>query len=74
MGDWDRMFDCGVSAESVIDSINRDYFAEQRRAEREARVSRKKIFSTFQEASDWSKNNSGKPFKRSPDGNGFTEV
>lgn len=74
MGDWDRMFGCGVSAESVIDSINRDYFAEQRRAEREARVSRKKVFSTFQEASDWSKNNSGKPFKRSPDGIGFVEI
>lgn len=74
MGDWDRMFGCDVSAESVIDSINRDYFAEQRRGEREARAFRKKVFSTFQEASNWAKSNPGKSFKRSTDGNGFTET
>lgn len=74
MGDWDRMFGCDVSAESVTDSINRDYFAEQRRREREIRGSRKKVFSTFQEASNWAKSNPGKSFKRSADGNGFTEA
>ena len=74
MGDWDRMFGCGVSAESVIDGINRDYFREQRRGEREARASQKKAFSTFQEASNWAKSNPGKSFKRSPDGNGFSEA
>ena len=73
MGDWDRMFGCDVSAESVIDSINRDNFAEQRRGEREAHASRKKKFSTFQEALAWSKANPNKIFMPSPDGNGYVE-
>lgn len=30
MGDWDRMFGCDVSAESVIESINSSWKAEQR--------------------------------------------
>ena len=74
MGDWDRMFGCGVSAESVIDSINRDHFAEQKRGEREGRASRKKVFNTFQEASNWAKSNPGRSIKRSPEGNGFSET
>lgn len=73
MGDWDRMFGCDVSAESVIDSINRDNFAEQRREEREVRASRKKKFSTFQEARAWAKANPNKIFMPSPDGNGYVE-
>ena len=77
MGDWEDTFGCGVTAESVIDSINRDYLAEQRQEEREERLIRalrKKKFSTFQDASTWAKKNPGKSFKRSIDGNGFTEI
>lgn len=33
----------------------------------------KKVFFTFESASDWSKKNNGKMFKPDPDGNGYIE-
>jgi hypothetical protein len=72
MGDFERTFGAGADAASIIDGYSRASIREQRQNRFNERYA-KKVFATFEEASDWSKNNSGKMFMRAPNGNGFIE-
>lgn len=72
MGDWERIFGAGVSAETVIDRINNTNRREHE-FDDESYDNQKMWFSTFQEALAWTKSNPGKAIVRSPDGEGFVE-
>lgn len=78
MGDFERTFGEGANAESIINGFNRSYMKDlhYNRFNRRPRLDLspvKKSFDTFEEASEWSKLNNGKMFKRAPEGNGFIE-
>jgi hypothetical protein len=47
VGDWERTFGAGVSAESIIAGINADYFAERRAEEREEQERRRSALLAF---------------------------
>lgn len=58
-------------------SINKDYASRQSASSPAAgsqAVGGSMYFATFQEASDWSRQNNGMAFTRSSDGNGFAPV
>lgn len=72
MGDFERTFGAGADAASIIDGYSRGHMREQRQNRSNERYA-KNVFATFEEASEWSKNNNGKMFTRAPDGNGYIE-
>lgn len=65
MGDFERTFGAGANLDSIIDGFNRDHFREQR-AIRSGSTGQRTTFKTFQEASEWAKNNPGRSFSRIP--------
>ena len=81
MGDWEKYCDAigmdmgsSESYDNWIDSLDSD--TRPRRRARSTLSSRtpELKFSTFREASEWSKSNGGKAFTRSPDGLYFVPV
>lgn len=87
MGDFERTFGAGADVGGIIDSFNTyDALAEALGPRYSYSIDengnflkelvwekKKKKFSSFEEASEWSKNHNGKMFKRCPDGDGFIE-
>jgi len=74
MGEFDRMYGAGVDASELISSSRDDYYDYMySHLEDDYGIDKKIYFSSYEEASEWSKKNNGKIFKRSPDGIGFVE-
>lgn len=61
---FDRLVDKWSKDDKPTSSDEKDYFPPNKKVENI-------YFETFQQAAEWSKNNQGKPFTRSPDGRHF---
>lgn len=74
MGDFERTFGAGFDAADIIDNFSREGRESYTNYKDNDKINSTKEFNSFQEASEWAKNNPGKAIKRNPMGLGFIEV